>query len=884
MKNNVYLKSSFRDIKASLGRFISIILIILMGVLLFVGIKSVGPDLEATGNQFIQQKQLSDLQIISTGGLTQKDRALVKQLKYARVELGYSFPYLDKANQKDIQVYSLGQKQNHLTPTKGRLPKKSSEIVVDQKLASKKLKLGSTLKINNQQLKRHNYKIVGFVQSPLYIDNDERGVTTIGDGQVDGFAYLPKAAFKTQAYSLISVRFSDLDKMNAFSTAYQTKLNKKTDQLRSLFAKRAQSRKVELQATANRSIAKNEQKLQNQQTTLTAANTQLNQQLAALTSANQQQSTAGRQIQAQQATLAGQQKQLTAAKQKLTAAKTKSANLAKPSYLLNDRQTNPGFAEFQSLANRIDAIANIFPVFFFFIAILITFTSMTRMVEEKRKEIGTLKALGYRNSEIAVKYILYAFLAAFTGVVLGVLIGAKLLPVVVFTILKARYIFTDYPLHFYFTPIVLATIAALIATLGSSLGTLLRDLREKPAELLVAKAPKVGKRILLERITPLWSRFSFNQKITYRNLFRYKSRMILTILGIAGCTGLMLAGFGLKDSISAPVEKQFSEIMHYDLVVTLNAKTNAAQPNAAQTVLKKSNAVKHTLPVFSEQVTFKKTNTTDQNANLFVTSNAKKFAQYVTLKPAGKSPVKLTNQGAVINQHLAELYHINPGDHLTMQLANGKSVRLRVSQIGANYIGHNIYMTAKYYKQVAATSSPANTYLVKTNDHSLEQLTKNLHKVQSVIGTTSVKSQIEQQNKTTASLNSVVLIFIVLSGTLAFVVLYNLTNINISERMRELSTIKVLGFFDNEVTMYIVRENIILTLFGTLFGFGVGNALTWAILKLASSDTIVFPLIIHGTSYVIAGLMTFVFSAIVLIATHFNLKHIDMLAALKAND
>lgn len=593
------------------------------------------------------------------------------------------------------------------------------------------------------------------------------------------------------------------------------------------------------------------------------------------------------QLAKQQQALTEQQQQLTTSQRKLDQAKTDLANRVQPNYFINERKSNPGFNEFTSLSDRIDAIGNVFPVFFFLIAILITFTTITRMIEENRKEIGTLKSLGYRNSEISSKYLLYALLTALIGTTLGVVSGTKLLPPVVFTMLKGTYNFTQYPTHFWPIPILIAIGAALIATLGSSAYVLAKDLREKPTTLLLPKVPKAGKRVLLERVTPIWNRLNFNQKVTYRNLLRYKARMFLTVLGIAGCTGLMVAGFGLKASISGASDKQFTELNHYQAIVSLNDDTNTDQAAKAKQVIRKYAGIKGYHAVYSDQVKFKQTAVSDQTASLFAFKDTEHINDYVTFNQKSKGKVSLPSSGALISTGLAKAYDVKAGEHLTFQTSTGQNYQLKVAGIIENYLGHNVYLSTDYLQRIMKKTVTENTYLLKTDqltNPQEKQLAKKLTATDEVTNTTFISDQMEKQASASTNLQPVVLIFIVLSATLAFVVLYNLTNINISERERELATIKVLGFFNQEVTMYIVRENVIFTILGILFGFGIGRLLTWFIITMAGSDLIHFPLIIPPVGYLVSAGLTILFSGIVMWITHIKLKRIDMIGALKSNE
>lgn len=887
-----------------------------MGVLLFVGIKSVGPNIEKTTNAFVKENNVSDLQIVSTAGITTADKELVESIGDTKGELGYSFPYVEENNDLNLQIYSYDKKgqQNKLRVTDGRMPETNKEIVLDSILKDD-YKMGETIELKDDTLKEQKVKIVGFVESPLYIENSSRGNTTVGDGQLDGFLYSPIENFDSSAYSILYVRFGHQQTQDIFSEVYKNSSTQKTNDLEDLFEDRKSERRQEIVDEAMEDVEKNQDDLDENKDELTQEQTKLDdakkeldakkQQLAEQREqlvaaygeeiANQQLADPQNQLDEAEQELSNQQKELNGNLQKIQEGQDEIDDAIKeindikePNYIFTDRISNPGYEQFTSLSDRIDAIGNIFPVFFFFIAILITFTTITRMIEENRKEIGTLKALGYRNTEISSKYILYASLTAVIGTTVGILVGTKGLPPIVFTMLRRMFIFRTYPTNYWLLPIVIAIFAALLATLGSSLLVLFRELREKPAELLVARAPKAGKRVFLERITPLWRHFSFNQKVTARNLLRYKSQMILTILGIAGCTGLMLAGFGLNDSIGAPAEQQFEKLHHYQAIVTLEEEKKANEDSKVGQTLSKEKQVTDQLPIYNEQVTFKGDNISNQSASLTVTSQKEKFSDYVKIVSKSKnSKTELNDEGAIVSQRLAKIFDVSVGQTLTMSDSSGNDYELKVTGITENYLGHNVYMTNAYYEQVTGEAPQENTFFIKTTSLTSDeesQLAKTLQETGDVINTTYMSDQLEQQENATSSMQPVVLIFIILSGTLAFVVLYNLTNINISERERELATIKVLGFYNKEVTNYIVRENVVFTFFGILFGFGIGYILTWFIAEMASSDMLVFPVVVPGIGYVVSAIMTFVFSGIVMIITHFKLKGINMIEALSSNE
>jgi len=590
MKTKTYLKAGFREIRQSKGRFIAIILIVMLGTLLFVGVKTAGPVMQKTMDHYVGTAGLSDLQIVSTGGLTQKDIAQAEKIPDAKVETGKQIYYSNTGKNEVIQIFSYNKnsRQNKLQLIDGKRPEKPNQLLLDEKAENAGYKIGDIYQIDSDELKEKEYTITGFVRSPLFINNLERGYANVGNGSVDYFVYLPESNFKTDIYSVLYLDFTNVKNLNTYSKAYKDKMEQNQEKAEKYLQDRPEERLEELKKSAKEELEPAQQKITEGKAQIAQGRTQLEdakkqvaQQSAAIQQLPEAQRTIAVQTLSQQeAQLADQERQLVEKERELASAEEewnenaeKIENLTKPSYLYNERSENVGFQEFGDLAERIAAIANVFPVFFFFIAALITFTTMTRMVEENRREIGTLKALGYTKVEIAKKYAIYASLASGIGIVLGTILGTNLLPRIIFELSNERYdigsalVFYDWP------PILQATAAFFIAAFGAAMIVLFKDLRERPAALLQPKAPKPGKRIFLEYITPLWSRLSFNQKISYRNLFRYKSRMLMAIIGIAGCAGLMVAGVGLKDSLSSVSAKQFGPIIDYQAIVTLDSST-----------------------------------------------------------------------------------------------------------------------------------------------------------------------------------------------------------------------------------------------------------------------------------------------------------------------
>lgn len=893
MKNKTYLKASLREIVYSKGRFIAIVLIILLGTLLYVGIKATGPILNHSASQFVDKQELSNLQIVSTGGLTKRDEEAAAEIPDAEVESGYQLFYADSKKNQVVKLYSYNKKsqQNQLIVKSGHLPKKENEIVLDEKAKEEGYRLNQTYKIDQpDQLKRKTFKIVGFVQSPMYISTEERGLSNVGKGNVDFFAYLPESNFSSEIKAVIYVRFKNVQGKETYGSAYEQIMDKNIAASEKLFKDRPEERAVEIREEAQAELLpkKNEvadglAKLAEGQKEIDQAKDQLEQQQAMIGTESPQLAQAQTALENQQKELDNNREQLLSAQKKIRENEQAIHDLKTPSYTFDQRAENPGFQEYGDLSERIAAIANIFPVFFFFIAALITFTTMTRMVEENRREIGTLKALGYSRFEIAIKYIIYALSAAIIGIVLGSVIGTHTLPRLVFELSSDRYNFPGVEAFYLSRPIIQATIAFLFASLGAALLVLMRELHEKPAELLQPKAPKPGKRIFLERITPIWSRMSFNSKVSYRNLFRYKSRMIMAVIGIAGCAALMVAGVGLKDSLSSVGDKQFGPIIDYDAIVTLKDQPDRA---AIEKIFTDKEKITSHLGMMNQTVELKQKGQANQKLTMMVPESRKVFDQYLHLKQQGKK-FTLPEEGAVITQKIAELFELKKGDSLTVYDEDQQPFKIRIANISDNYLGNFLYLSKDYYQKVRGTSFAVNSYLLKSKKMSKseeEDLSKTLLNSEQVTNTSFISTQIETQEHSMDNLDGIVWIFVVLSGLLAFIVLYNLTNINVSERLRELSTIKVLGFYDREVTSYIFRENFVFTILGILFGYGLGIILTKFILDQASMETITFPLVIRAGAYLLAGGLTILFSVIVMVATHFRLRHINMIDALKSNE
>lgn len=852
--NTTYFKATIREITYAWGKFISIVLIILLGSLLYVGIRATGPDLDNSADQYFAHQNLGDMTVTSTLGLSHRDLSLIRADSQVQTAEPSHMVTVKKSPNQVVQVYSYAKsaKLNQLKLVSGHLPQKADQIVLDQK--AKDYKIGDRYRLPaTDGLTTKTFKVVGFVNSPLFVSSTDRGTTNVGSGQVNYFAYAPAAAFNQKAYAAIAVRFNNTAHLTAGTSKYNQQVDRDKSRLESKLKQRPCQRRAEMIAPQLKKIDQQLAQLQKQ-----------HRKLAAVPSAYQTATT-----KAAAGKVAAGVKQLTQAKRQLQ-------KMPQATYLYNDRTANVRYQDYFDESKSIAAIAVIFPGFFLFIAVLITFTTISRMIEKNRREIGLMRALGYTKGFISMKYVIYSILAGILGSIAGGVFGTLTLPKFIFSMLSNNNL-THYVGVIPWAFIIEALLAGLIATLGSAAVVLIINLREKPTELMRERAPKAGKRILLERIKPLWNRMNFNQKVSYRNLFRYKTRMIMTIVGIAGCTGLMLAGFGIRDSVNDLIPDQFNQVQHYQGIVTLS--------DADKQVHDRN--IKAQTAAMVQSITVSPTKGTKRNATvtLVAPKTPTKLNDYVSLTSTqtGRSE-KLTNHGVIITEKLATDMHAKKGSLLSAKLGN-KLLKVKVAGVTKNYAGHYLYMTPKYFNQVSTTTYSPTSRLLKLKNESASQRQKtsrNLLKQSGVMNVT--YPRYASSSLGTVGLSSVVLIFIALSAALGLVVLYNLTNVNISERMRELSTIKVLGFYDNEVTAYVARENVVLTLAGIVFGWGIGLILHHFIMIKAQTGAILFPLTVHYPGYIWSAVLTACFSLAVGVITHYKLKHIDMLDSLAASE
>ena len=586
------------------------------------------------------------------------------------------------------------------------------------------------------------------------------------------------------------------------------------------------------------------------------------------------------------------EKQISENEEKLADARESMDQLELPVYSLNTRREVPGsdgYKIYDTISVIIDSLANVFPIFLYFVAALVTLTTMTRFVDEERINSGTLKALGYTDQDVMKKFTIYGLVSGLTGSITGIVLGHILVPIIIYNAYGASFDVPQIEMHFYLKTTIIALILALISTVLPAWIVASRELREKPAALLLPKPPAKGSKIFLEHIKPLWNNMSFTHKVTARNIFRYKKRMLMTIFGVSGAVTLLFAGFSVQNSISGINEKQFGEIIKYDLIVAQNNNLNDEEQKEMDTLLS-ADAVKQQSPVYYDSLTkVAGKNQDKQSIKLIVSKDEAEFDDYIALehrKTQKKLDLRETD-GAIISERFANLLNVEVGDSITIYDSNNREYKLKVADITEMYTGHFLFMNDSYYEKSFSKEYEPNANLIILKDKSTEnariQASKFMQSdcVKGVVQNMTLTNQIDT---IVVSLNKVMQVLIVVAIMLAVVILYNLTNINIAERIRELSTIKVLGFYDKEVTMYIYRETILLSLIGILAGFVFGNVLYRYILAVVPPDEVMFNPALGAKAFIVPVMLIIGITIILGYIMNKKLSKLDMLSALKSVD
>ena len=1000
------MKDTVKEIMNTFKRFISLLLIVLLGVGFFAGIRVTSPDMRNTLDKTFDEYEAMDIQVLSTLGITGKDIEELQKLEgIEKVEDSYSVDAVVNIDETEevVKLIALSEDINKVKLVEGRLPETNKECVVEPRfLAGTKQQIGDkiTIEVEDVQnedgkeqplLKEKEVTIVGIVHSPLYISSD-RGTTKLGSGKISYYMYTPLENFDTEIRTVAYIKVDGAKELKTYSSKYENKVEEVKQRIEDISEERRQARYKEIYDEANSKIqstqkeldtqkSKAEKEIQNARQKIenakqqvrngkaeleskkTTTNAQLAQGKAELDKAEQelqeketlfetekkkllatlefvspeqkeqiekqlaeqeqllkqarttlnsqkQQYEANKknaeqefakaqreltiaesEIQTNETKLQTEQKnadkKIKEAQEELEDAKMKLADIQKPEWYILDRNQNVGYVSYLQDADRIDNIAKVFPVVFFVVAALISLTSMTRMVEEQRVQIGTLKGLGYSKRQIASKYLIYASLATVIGCILGVSIGFYMIPKIICNMYRMMYTIGEPVIEFDVGLTLAGLLAASVCTVGATIYSCMKALATTPATLMRPKAPKPGKRVLLEKIPFIWKHLNFTQKVTLRNIFRYKKRFLMTIIGVAGCTALIVAGFGLRDAIGSMIPVQYGDIFKHQIEITLNDNLKQKESKKAYEKITKNQEIQNTIRLNKQSVEIVKDDN-NQSIQLIVPERVENLQEFIELRnrKQKEQTYTLDEQGVIITEKLAKLLEISKGDEITIKNMDKVEVKAKVVEITENYLLHYIYMSPKLYQELYQEEAKFNTIFADTEELTEEQenaLGKAILEDKDSISSVefnSIATNIFSEVMDNMAL--VVWVLIIAAGLLALVVLYNLSNTNISERIRELATIKVLGFYDPEVYEYVGKETLLLTLIGILVGLLGGNFLTTFIIKTCELDAFMFNPQIKIASYIYGIVITLLFAAVVNIITYFALKKIDMIESLKS--
>ena len=856
MNRNTLWKDALSSLNHSWGRFIGILLLMAVSAFAFIGLKMAGPDMRNTAQTYYQDVNLADLTVSSNYGLDKNDtQTIKKQAKKDTIDFGYLQDTTINNSKTSLRVLSESKNISTSQLISGKLPKKDNQIAISYLLRDK-YHLGEWITLNEpSNLKNSRFKIVGFMRPSEYTDKSEIGQTNVGTGQLSGIAVVKKNAFKSQNYSIARIRFNKTKELDPYSSTYQKFIDNKKERITNSLKQSGKLKKVEVDNNFK------------------AAQKQIKQAKAQIQLAENN----GLEITKEKEKLEKQQKKLNEQKQEMK-------QLGSISYYVNDRKNDSGYDTYQSNSEKIELITNIFPVFLFAVAALVSFSTMTRFIDEERQNIGVLRALGYSKLDTSLKFVIYSLTAALTGVFIGAIGGYWILPRIIFNAYTANLTLTNFQSSFSWKYLFLTFLISILCTTGAAVIQLFIVLRAKTSELLLPKPPKNGSRILLEKIKPFWQHLSFNYKVTLRNIFRYKVKMIMTILGIAGCTGLLMMGFGIRDSLAGIGQKQYSEIIKYDLIAIDKNSLSSEQSTKLNQKLSSSQVNKY-LPVYFENVS-KKIAGTNQDLSIIVPEKSSQISKYISLRNRSSGQkINLNSRGIVISEKLAKLLNLSIGDELSLVTTNGKKVKLPISNICEMYMGHYVLMNSNVYQKYFNKKVNSNAQLIELNNKKQTNSFANSLMKTGAVSAINLNTNNQQIiDSLIQSMNKVIFLLIGLAALLAVVVIFTLTTTNLEERMREIATLKVLGFYNNEASLYIYRETIILSIFGILIGFLVGNWLHGFIIdNLAPLNAMFRPGILFS-NYLLSALIPLVITGIMAIFVNRKIKEVNMLEALKSVD
>ena len=893
-----YRKDLLQSVTASKGRFLSILTLMMLGSLALVGLKVTSPNMDRTAEDYLRKANTLDLAVIADYGLDKEDQDELKTLQRASVEFGYMADLTVENSEEAVRLYSKPEGISTFQVTEGRLPEADGEIALAD-FWKDRYQIGQTITFSKKEektvIKSQSFTITGFVHSGEMLSQKDLGGASSGNGSLAGYGVIVASQFDTEVYSIARVRYDDLKNLDAFSSDYRSKRDQHQEALQDLLADNGQKRLESIKANGQKSLDDGKEQLQIAKSNLQKGKSQIEQtesrlktqeeQVTALpepqkSQAKEQLTKAKEELATEKEKMSQTESNLAKEKEKLEQRQKELDELAEPTYHVYNRQTMPGgqgYLMYSNASASIRSVGNIFPVVLFMVAAMVTFTTMTRFVDEERTNAGIFKALGYKNQDIVAKFVLYGFLAGTVGTVLGTLLGHYLLAGVISDVITAGMVVGKSQEYFYWSYSLLALALSWVSSVLPAYLVARRELHDEAAQLLLPKPPVKGSKILLERLSFIWSRLSFTHKVTARNIFRYKQRMLMTIFGVAGSVALLFAGLGIQSSVGGVVDRQFEQIQQYQMIVAEKSSATEQEKADLESSLKAE-------PIHAYQKIYSKSIEKDfkgkaglQTITIMVTSR-ENFKPFIALEENSQE-VEITD-GAVVSQKLAQLAGVTVGDKLEL---DGKEIR--VAAISENYVGHFVYLNRATYEQVYGTSPQDNTYLVKLKEPTPSNTEKEaaaFMKKTAVSGVVQNATAIHLFESVANSLNKTMAILILVSVLLAIVILYNLTNINVAERIRELSTIKVLGFHNKEVTLYIYRETMVLSLVGIALGLVTGYYLHQFLIQMISPATILFYPRVSWEVYALPIVAVTVILALLGLFVNHHLRKVDMLEALKS--
>ncbi|MBD9303731.1 MAG: ABC transporter permease [Lachnospira sp.] len=894
-------KDFIRNIKGSLGRFFAIMAIVAIGVAFFAGVTASSGDMKHSSDSYYDEYNMNDIRILSSIGFTSQDIEAVSKV--------YGVKAVYKTNTHDVLVDYDGRENvahisgvpvgkasdddsyiNQLRIKEGRLPQNDKECVVKYEDTRKSMQVGDVISFKsgteddiNDTFKDTEYTVVGIVYTPCYVSYD-LGSSGIGNGHINYCIYVGDDEFKNNYYTECYAVIDGAKDMDTYSDEYKKLIDKYADDIKAISKERLDIRKQTVIDEYTRAKADKKEELL--ETIKKNVEDSITEQYQAYYPGMDVSSMIAPYVKtAYEKAVAQFDFDAVNAEYDKKMNETLADSDSWEWYVLT-RESSYSFRDYESSANRMKAIATVFPLFFIIVAGLVCLTTMTRMVEEERGLIGTYKALGYGKATIALKYVIYAFLASLSGAVIGCAAGLRLFPYIIY---ESWNIIYQMPAIKYASHTILSVVAVaslILVTLIATLYSCYNELSEVPSALMRPKAPKNGKKILLEH-TFIWKHLSFTKKVTMRNIFLYKKRFFMTVIGIAGCGALITAGFGIKDSVQSIIDNQYGQIIHYDNILVFNKNADSDARNNLSDKISSDEYYKSSLMDYAYTAEVKIPGSKDDySTEITVVNDTSAYMDYVTFRTRrSKKTIELDDSGVIISEKLAKDLNVKEGDNVLIHDEDNKQATVKVSGVMEMYINNYIFMTSEYYSQVFGYTPD--------NNRILGILTSDGDDIQSVIGDryltdnnvkslTFVKANITRFENMIQSLDLVTWVLIISAGMLAFVVLYNLTNVNISERIREIATIKVLGFYDREVGEYVYRENIILTLIGGVFGLLLGMALHAYIMTTIELDGVMFGTKINISSFLISYGITILFSLLINIFMYPSLKKIPMVESLKS--